>query len=343
MRAASATAVALLVLGASAACTDPNAETGRRNPRASDDSGLFAPAPREPDFPRDAAAVVQTIDSIADSSPSGVAVGSRAVWVTETEADDVIRIDTDTGAITARIPIPVDRTHSGRIERAPTVTSGGVWLCIERNDVLVRIDPAANRIAQSFRVACRGLSAGPLGFWVGVAPNAIARYDDATGAVRKRVVVPDDAVLLAQGFGSLWAYNGEQHVLHRVDPVSGKLLASVRFGSGGSLVVGERAVYVADGQADTITVVDPKTNRVTKVLEVPGNDRLDPVLAVGDGAVWLSTIGGGLARLDERRLAITSRVQLNRQNRSGEPAVGFGFIWYPTYGNDGVLKVRPLR
>ena len=67
-----------------------------------------------------------------NASPAGIAIGDGAVWLTDTEADNVVRVD-PTGLLT---PIPV-----GSGPTAIAVGAGGVWVVDSLDDAVVRIDP----------------------------------------------------------------------------------------------------------------------------------------------------------------------------------------------------------
>ena len=68
-----------------------------------------------------------------NASPAGIAIGDGAVWLTDSEADNVVRVD-PTGLLT---PIAV-----GSGPTAITVGGGGVWVVDSLDDAVVRIDPA---------------------------------------------------------------------------------------------------------------------------------------------------------------------------------------------------------
>jgi len=52
---------------------------------------------------------------------------------------------------------------------------------------------------------------------------------------------------------------------------------------------------------------------------------------------------GALALVDPVTLQITKSVRIDVQDAVGGLAYGFGSIWFPTFGNDTVLRLKPLR
>ena len=79
--------------------------------------------------------VMQQLDP--NASPAGIALGGGAIWLTDTEANNVVRID-PTGLLT---PIPVGNAPTGI-----TVGAGGVWVVDSLDDAVVRIDPSTRSV-----------------------------------------------------------------------------------------------------------------------------------------------------------------------------------------------------
>jgi DNA-binding beta-propeller fold protein YncE len=72
--------------------------------------------------------------------------------------------------------------------------------------------------------------------------------------------------------------------LARIDPKSTRIVARIPVGRGAAAVaVGEGAVWVADSLTQTLSKIDPRTNKVTSVPI--GVIPID--IAVGAGGVWV--------------------------------------------------------
>ena len=67
-----------------------------------------------------------------NASPAGIATGEGAIWLTDPEAGNVVRVDRS-GLLT---PIPVGNTPTGI-----AVGGDGVWVADSLDDAVVRIDP----------------------------------------------------------------------------------------------------------------------------------------------------------------------------------------------------------
>ena len=101
-----------------------------------------------------------------NASPAGIAIGDGAVWLTDTEAGNVVRVD-KTGLLT---PIPV-----GSGPTAIAVGAGGVWVVDSLDDAVVRIDPASRSVTATIPV---GLS--PAGIAFGAGSVWVANSGDGT-------------------------------------------------------------------------------------------------------------------------------------------------------------------
>ena len=78
-----------------------------------------------------------------NASPIGIAVGEGAVWLSDSEADNVVRVD-PTGLVT---PIAVGDGPTGI-----TVGGGAVWVVDSLDDRLVRIDPGTQSVTETIPV-----------------------------------------------------------------------------------------------------------------------------------------------------------------------------------------------
>ncbi len=110
------------------------------------------------------ARIVQHIDP--NAGPTAVAIGEGAVWVADSEANTVTRID-PTGLLT---PITV-----GEGPGAIAVGQGGVWVADSLGDSVTRIDPGTDAVTTSITVG-----ADPVGIAVGVGSVWVANGGDGT-------------------------------------------------------------------------------------------------------------------------------------------------------------------
>jgi hypothetical protein len=196
-----------------------------------------------------------------------------------------------------------------------TVAAGAVWVGVWDTGMLVRVDPATNRVAARIRVG---------------RPQ-------------------ESPVAVAATAGAVWVVDfGDAQVL-RVDPTTNRVVARipVRGGAGG-IGTGAGAVWVTSGEGGDqhhgwVQQIDPTHNRVVATTAVPSGLLWD--IAVDGPSVWVGSELGGLWRID----ADTSRVTTIRQPGGapeggaggvGHLAAGAGAVWV---ASDGQLQRRDAR
>jgi YVTN family beta-propeller protein len=126
-------------------------------------------------------AVTQRLDP--NASPAGIAIGDGAVWLSDTEADDVIRVDR-TGLLT---PIPVGNEPTGI-----TVGAGSVWVADSLDDKVVRIDPGTRSVTATIPAG-----RSPAGVAFGAGSVWVANSGD--GTVTRIDPKTDHAITIAVG------------------------------------------------------------------------------------------------------------------------------------------------
>jgi len=126
-------------------------------------------------------------NTVAEHIPLGVAPTSLAVlggdvWVSATQANRVLRVAADTGAVRASLAL----TDPGPIAAG----DGGVWVVSEREGVLSRIDPASSTVVTVVTLppgldyVVDAVAAGAAGVWFrNLAAQSVERVDPASGLV----------------------------------------------------------------------------------------------------------------------------------------------------------------
>ena len=184
-----------------------------------------------------------------DNVPAGFGEGS--LWATDQTL--LKRVDPQTGEVVAEIPLK----HEGAVFTRVAFGAGSAWV----SSGLYETGPAPKR--------------GP--------GDVVIKIDPRTNRVVDRIPV-DPPTGLAFGHGSVWATSASYGTVSRIDPQSGKVVAKIKVGRGvGDIATDESsgAVWVANKR---LTRVDPETNRVAEM-----SSRADGGVAVGEGAVWVSS------------------------------------------------------
>ena len=151
-----------------------------------------------------------------------IAYGEGTLWaITGYEADTIERIDPESNAAVATIPLErVGEWHGYRPRIA--VGEGAIWVAFRQS--LWRISPATNRFVGSV----------PVGIEAGRSP-AVGQTEGSVAA----------------GYGALWIMGFGDGVLRRVDPVSQTVAKTIPLGTliypadSDAIAFGEGAVWVA--------------------------------------------------------------------------------------------------
>jgi YVTN family beta-propeller protein len=117
-----------------------------------------------------------------NSGPSAIEVGDGAVWVTDSEGNNVTRVD-PTGLLTS---IPVGDGPAGI-----AVGEGAVWVTDSLDGALVRIDPATRSVTTTITVgqSPAGLAVGAGSVWVANSGDGtVDRIDARTDRVAARIL-----------------------------------------------------------------------------------------------------------------------------------------------------------
>jgi YVTN family beta-propeller protein len=143
------------------------------------------------------ARVVQQVDP--NAGPTAVAVGADAVWVTDSDANAVTRID-PTGLLTA---IPVGHGPSGI-----TVGAGGIWVADTLDDAVVRIDPSTRAVTAMIPVgrAPTSVAVGAGSVWVANSGDGtVTRIDPAAAKPVKTIAVGGSPQGIVVAANRVWA------------------------------------------------------------------------------------------------------------------------------------------
>jgi YVTN family beta-propeller protein len=149
--------------------------------------------------------VVQQIDP--NAGPAAIAVGGDgAVWLTDTEANNVIRVD-PTGLPT---PTPVGNGPTGIM-----VGEGAVWVADSLDDTVKRIDPVTQSVTTTIAVgrSPAGVSVGAGSVWVANSGDGtITRIDPRTNRPSATITVGGSPQAITITDGRAWVTVDEQTI-----------------------------------------------------------------------------------------------------------------------------------
>jgi YVTN family beta-propeller protein len=262
-------------------------------------------------------AVVGAIPVLQDPGP--VAAGAGLVWVINLDSQSVSRIDPQARRLlgtkgVGEVPGNVagaaeeawvlDRCSGGApgsLLHIYTAEGGGIEL--DETISLANRTPRQGTGVGALQTASRcGLAATGQSAWVATnIPPGLVRVDYHRASAKSSVVLAIPLAhapsAIAVGADSVWAVDGDQDVVRRIDPASGKVLRIIRAGNAPvAIAVGEGAVWVANGDDDSVSRIDPRTSSVTKAISVGDQPA---AVATGGGSVWVANSGdGSVSRID---------------------------------------------
>lgn len=274
---------------------------------------------------------------VLDRTPAVVASGLGSLWVAEEDrlspegaefqADErLLRLDPETGRITADVPLAVAASGS-----AMEVGEGAVWL--GGLGTVSRIDPESGAQLEAFgfgeNPTALGLARGepessPLrGVWVATpVDDSLHRIIPSTGKVETISSVGDRPLGVAVGEGAVWVALGGESAVARFDATRGQVVQKIGLPAPtGPIAVGAGAVWVAVETG--VARIDPTQNRVVTVVTLPSPPH---TLALGPAGLWAATDAG--ISLVDPETNVPSRV-LDVTDVRGFASTSFG-LWAAT-------------
>ena len=199
------------------------------------------------------------------------------------------------------------------------------------------------RIQVGQPVGLRWFAADGQSLWVHE-PTSLMRVDLATSAITGQVPMNSmEYGYVTTGAGSVWQTDYENDALLRIDPVAGKVVASIPVGLQPlGVVVTAGSVWVADEHSEAVTRVDPKTNRVVATITIGQPGAAGPqIMTAGPGGVWVDVDNmDEVVRIDSATNTVGLRVPLD-----GPVASDGSQVWIGVDGPNGlaeVIRVDPV-
>lgn len=294
--------------------------------------------------------------------PGVPAVAAGSIWVPSTAAGTVVRVDPATRAVTAAVTAFAPTTSG--LTCAPFVacqymntaeaSGDDLWVGCDACGQVARIDTAANRVAARIDVAPRpgGLALGGGFVWAfhTLAPR-VSRIDPATGAVSTFTVPGVEGAGIAFARGSVWLLSSARpSEVVRLHPQTLAVQARIPLSPSGqqhplkeawSLVGDDARLWAANPNYNTVTEIDPATDRVKRRVRGISASPMDQPfgIALAGRDVWVGT-RSGVNRIDERTGAITGEIALPHAG-SGYLGItyGFGAAWMTNYDRATLTRV----
>lgn len=195
--------------------------------------------------------------------PWGVAVGAGHVWVAIHHGTDhgaLERIDPETNRVDGHVPLGPPNQGPGKV----TTSGSAVWVAVDGDNVLVRVDPATLEITKRIPVkgVCGGIAAAGSDIWVAgrICGSGLTRVDTVKGAAGDTVDLMGMTLGVAADADSVWVASTlgrGKSVLLRLDATSEKVVDQLVFDHLlVGVAIGFGAVWAAGG--DEVVRVTPR-------------------------------------------------------------------------------------
>jgi branched-chain amino acid transport system substrate-binding protein len=243
--------------------------------------------------------------------PSRLAVGGESAWVGSDDAETLSAVDPETHTVKHVVSaggFPSDLATGDR----------AVWIVDGRSGMLGKVDPDYGTVVGRLRVARRNLlynrsredldptavASGMGSIWVTDGSHRLTRVDPRNARILDRIDLGSPLNDVTVGAGGIWAISGMAataiRLNHRGDVTTRIPIASTPdFQSPYPLAIaaGDGFVYVLNGNTATVTKIDPAQSVVEATIPI-GIGRRPVSLAVGEGAAWVASDDGTVARID---------------------------------------------
>ena len=261
-----------------------------------------APAPAPTPAPS-APATLQRVIAVG-RWPEGISARGNEVWVAESGARSISRVDYTSGAVVStaragRLPIRVQAFADGGVQ-AVSATDQTVWTMppnATRPSAFARLPDYPQDVAWSDDGTVWAL------LWQNgtSASGAVARVSPSDGAVTRVATVGASSLAIALGHGRAWVLLRDGVV--PIDVATGQTAPTVALPSAHSQMAAcEGGVYVGDDAS--VTRVDPSALTVSGRQSLPGGARA--MACDAGGALWVVGAQGQVTKLDGASLAVLS-------------------------------------
>jgi len=286
--------------------------------------------------------------------PGGLAGGTGAVWATNPEAGEVVKIDTATGKLAGTYKVA---------QAATGVAAGGgsVWVVDPLASEIVRVDEESGETVAHIPLANPAEIAFGFGSLWAIEGVGVTRIDAATNRVVARVAMPGSVSALTVGNDAVWVVGRSRGFgrdggwdLARIDPDTNRRAAEIELGEfvGANWVAttpGATWASVSSPDRYGLARIDARTNRVLGLA--PLSRTRFPFLgriASDDRAVWfVSALSVG--RIDPKTNRLTASVHANSFERRlaarpdyadlGAAVVVDGDLWVADPGTPAIVRV----
>ena len=220
----------------------------------------------------------------------------------------------------------------GKDPRDVAFTSGNIWVANLKDGTVTRVDTKTDK-TRSIKAggAPAAVAAGAGSIWTWIYNDSVNRIDIKTNKVSPYFDTGPVIDAIAFGVGSLWVAHGKANQVTRVDPKTNKTTATIPVpGDPSSLGIGEGYVWVATEKG--VVQIDPSGNSILTTIKVGGSPG---GLQVTGGTVYVATGNNKISRVDAQSGAVAAPIPVGTS--AAYYTVGAGSLWV-SYPVDNVVR-----
>ena len=194
------------------------------------------------------------------SGSCGLGFGAGSMWIEDTNTSTVSRVSVATGKRITAIKV-------GSTPYDTTFAYGSAWTTAYVQGELERIDPARNRVVNRWKLPMATGAVGAFGAVWGAGSNGVIRVDAESHKLLATIPVAGGAGWTAASADAVWVTTPTG--LARIDPTTNAVAATIPLPGApylGDPDVVDGQVWVPEIRKNSIAVVDPASNAVTKTL-----------------------------------------------------------------------------
>ncbi len=277
-----------------------------------------------------------TTESLPEGPPSvelggaawSTVYGFGGAWIqVDPPIDQLVKVDAVSGTVTVTID---GGTGAAIAEDAVWVTVGG--------QETRKLDPETGEVLLTASTPdAYYVSVGAGAVWV-PAEGGIARIDQESGAVVATISIDSGEVTdLAAADDAVWVSDKNGGRVFRIDPATNAVVAEIETGAGAhDFAIDKHGVWVTNYRANTVSRIDPATNEVVATIEGVGSG---VGISAGDGAIWVSSKGGGISRIDPASNEVEPIAEFSGWNYG--VAYGDNELWVSSVDEQLVYRLDP--
>jgi len=219
-------------------------------------------------------------------------------------ANTLLELDPATNEFVGSTPI-------GRDAAALDATGDALWVVSERERTVSRIDLQTREvktIGEPHPVAFIAHDDRGNIYTSGWDFPLVFQINPRTVQTVRSFTIKTRALGLAVGGGSLWAVDRLANAVTRIDLAQRRVAETIKTGANPlAATFGYGALWVANGDAGTVSVIQPGAAKPIQVTGIPSPD----AISAGAGGIWVASTGAhAVFRIDPDTHAIVARISL---------------------------------